>query len=80
MNNDKPRILSPLMDVVFKLLMGTENSKEILTDFLSAVLDLSPDEYDEITIANPFLLQEYKGDKLGILDVKLKLKSGKILI
>jgi len=67
------------MDVVFKLLMGTENSKEILTDFLSAVLDLSPDEYDEITIANPFLLQEYKGDKLGILDVKLKLKSGKIL-
>jgi predicted transposase/invertase (TIGR01784 family) len=59
--------------------MGTENSKEILTDFLLAVLSLSPDEYDEITIQNPFLLQEYKGDKLGILDVKLKLKSGKIL-
>jgi len=43
------------------------------------VLNLSPDEYDEITISNPFLLQEYKGDKLGILDVKIKLKSGKIL-
>ena len=67
------------MDIVFKLLMGTENSKEILIDFLMAVLNLSPDEYDEITIANPFLLQEYKGDKLGILDVKIKLKSGKIL-
>jgi len=68
-----------MTDIVFKLLMGTENSKEILTDFLLAVLNLSPDEYDEITIQNPFLLQEYKGDKLGILDVKLKLKSGKIL-
>ena len=79
LNNEKNKILSPMMDIVFKLLMGTENSKEILTDFLMAVLNLSPDEYDEITIANPFLLQEYKGDKLGILDVKLKLKSGKIL-
>jgi predicted transposase/invertase (TIGR01784 family) len=59
--------------------MGTENSKEILTDFLLVVLNLSPDEYDDITVQNPFLLQEYKGDKLGILDVKLKLKSGKIL-
>jgi len=68
-----------MTDIIFKLLMGTENSKEILTDFLLAVLDLSPDEYEEITIQNPFLLQEYKGDKLGILDVKLKLKSGKVL-
>jgi len=79
LNNDKVKILSPMTDVIFKLLMGTENSKEILTDFLLAVLNLSPDEYEEITIQNPFLLQEYKGDKLGILDVKLKLKSGKIL-
>ena len=73
------KILSPISDIIFKLLMGTENSIDILTDFLLAVLNLSPDEYDEITISNPFLLQEYKGDKLGILDVKLKLKSGKII-
>jgi len=32
-----------------------------------------------IIISNPFLLQEYKGGKLGILDVKLILKSGKVL-
>ena len=73
------KILSPISDIIFKLLMGTENSIDILTDFLLAVLNLSPNEYDEITISNPFLLQEYKGDKLGILDVKLKLKSGKII-
>jgi len=59
--------------------MGTEHSIEILTDFLLSVLNLSPDEYDDISITNPFLIQEYKGDKLGILDVKLKLKSGKII-
>jgi len=79
LSNEKAKILSPMTDIIFKLLMGTENSKEILTDFLLAVLNLSPDEYEEITIQNPFLLQEYKGDKLGILDVKLKLKSGKVL-
>jgi len=76
---EKLKILSPKSDIIFKLLFGTENSIDILTDFLLAVLNLSPDEYNEITISNPFLLQEYKGDKLGILDVKLKLKSGKVL-
>ena len=44
-----------------------------------SVLNLSPDEYEEVTIANPILLQEYKGDKLGILDIRLKLKSGKTI-
>ena len=48
-------------------------------DFLLAVLKLLPDEYEDISIANPFLLQEYKGDKLGIVDIRLKLKSGKVI-
>jgi len=72
-------ILSPKLDLIFKLLFGTEGSIEILTDFLLSVLKLSPSEYDKLTIANPFLLQEYKGGKLGILDVKLTLKSGKVI-
>jgi len=76
---EKIKILSPKLDIIFKLLFGSEGSKEILTDFLLAVLNLSISEYDEIIISNPFLLQEYKGDKLGILDVKIKLKSGKML-
>jgi len=68
-----------MLDIIFKLLMGSENSKEDLTNFLMSVLNLSPSEYEDITISNPFLPQEYRGDKLGILDVKLKLKSGKVL-
>ena len=77
--NENNKILSPMVDIIFKILFGTENGIDILADFLMAVLDLSPDEYDDITIANPFLMQEYQGDKLGILDVKLKLKSGKVI-
>ena len=79
MINEVPKILSPLMDVIFKLLMGAEGSKDLLADFLLAVLNISPDELEDIAIANPFLLQEYEGDKLGILDVKLKLKTGKVI-
>ena len=28
------KILSPMMDIIFKILMGSEDSKEILVDFL----------------------------------------------
>ena len=72
---EKIKILSPKLDIIFKLIFGTEGSIEILTDFLLSVLNLSSSEYDDITISNPFLLQDYKGGKLGILDVKLKLKA-----
>ena len=47
---EKIKILSPKLDVIFKLLFGTESSIEILTDFLLSVLNLSPDEYDDIII------------------------------
>ena len=72
-------ILSAKYDIVFKLLFGDERSIEQLTDFLKAVLDLPEDEYDEVVIVDPHLLPEYKGDKLGILDVKVKTKSKKVI-
>ena len=62
--------LSPKTDIIFKLLFGDERSVELLTDFLKSVLRIPADEYDEVTIVDPHLLREYKGDKLGILDVK----------
>ena len=53
--DEKTKILSPMVDIIFKILFGTESGIEILTDFLLAVLNFSPNEYDDITIANPFL-------------------------
>jgi len=69
------KFLSPRSDLIFKLLFGNEHSVEILTDFLKSVLRLPVSDYDEVTIVDPYLLREYDGDKLGILDVKLKTKS-----
>ncbi|MCL2404439.1 MAG: Rpn family recombination-promoting nuclease/putative transposase [Defluviitaleaceae bacterium] len=73
------KFLSPKSDLIFKLLFGDERSNEILTAFLKAVLRLPKEDYDEVIIVNPFLLQEYDGDKLGILDVKVKTKSKKVI-
>ncbi|MCL1918636.1 MAG: Rpn family recombination-promoting nuclease/putative transposase [Peptococcaceae bacterium] len=37
------------------------------------------DEYEEVIIVDPHLLREYTGDKLGILDVKVKTKTEKTI-
>ena len=72
-------LLPPKNDFVFKLLFGEEKSKNILTSFLKAVLDISDQEFDTLTIVDPHLRKEYEGDKLGILDVKIKTTSGSLL-
>ena len=71
--------LSPKSDVIFKLLFGDTRSIDLLTDFLKSVLRLPNDEYDEVTIVDPHLLREFEADKLGILDVKVKTKTKKII-
>ena len=71
-------ILPARSDVIFKLLFGNEANKDILTDFLKAVLQIPEEEFTKITIVDPHLLRRYKGDKLGILDVKIETKAGKL--
>ena len=73
------KLLSPKVDIIFKLLFGDERSIEILIDFLKAVLNLPDDEFEEVTIVDPHLLREYDGDKLGILDVKVKTRTKKVI-
>ena len=73
------KLLSPKVDIIFKLLFGDERSLEILIDFLKAVLNLPDDEFEEVTIVDPHLLREYDGDKLGILDVKVKTRTKKVI-
>ena len=73
------KILSPKVDVVFKMIFGDERNKDILIDFLKAILSLDDEEYEHIAIADPHLKREKIKDKMGIVDVKLTSKSGKII-
>jgi predicted transposase/invertase (TIGR01784 family) len=71
-------IMLPKIDFAFKLLFGDQRSKNILADFLKAVLPgLAEEEFEELTIVDPHLKREFSDDKLEILDVKLRTSSGK---
>ncbi|MDR2044338.1 MAG: Rpn family recombination-promoting nuclease/putative transposase [Clostridium sp.] len=75
----KHRLLSATMDYIFKLIFGDEKHADVLAAFLMAVLGLPTEEFDSLQILNPFLEREAEDDKLGILDVKLKLRNGKVI-
>jgi predicted transposase/invertase (TIGR01784 family) len=73
------KMLQPKVDIVFKLLFGDKRNIEILIAFLKSVLNLSEDEYEKITLEDTHLKRESEDDKLGIVDVKLTTKTGKII-
>ena len=70
-------IMSPKNDFVFKLIFGDEKNKDVLIAFLSAVIRLHKEEFLELEFMNTELLREFKEDKKGILDVRVKTKNGK---
>ena len=66
-------------DILFRLFFADERNAECLVCFLKSVLRLPDDDYDEIEITDPNLLPEFPGDKLGVIDVKLRTKHRKII-
>jgi predicted transposase/invertase (TIGR01784 family) len=75
---DTHPILPPTNDWVFKLLFGDERHKDNTIALLRSFLDL-PDEEFDITFMDTALKPEAEEDKTGIVDVKVKTKSGKLL-
>ena len=71
--------LSPRNDIVFKLLFGDAHNTGPLTDFLKAALDLPPAEFLDIVLVDPHLNGDDVNDKQGILDVKAKTATGKMV-
>jgi len=71
-------ILPPTDDWIFKLLFGDERNKSILIDLLQSFVEL-PDEEYELTFLDTYLKPETEDDKLGIVDVKVQTKTGKII-
>ena len=74
-----PSLLPVTSDFIFKLIFGDQRNVDILGEFLKAVLDISNDEYDHITVIDPHVKKESQDDKYGILDVKVHTKSGIVI-
>jgi predicted transposase/invertase (TIGR01784 family) len=71
-------ILPPTNDWIFKLLFGDKRNQSMLIDMLRSIIDL-PDEELEIIFMDTNLKPETEDDKLGILDIKVQTKTGKII-
>ena len=69
-------ILTLTNDYLFKLLLGSEENKACLQDFLECVLDIPADTIVDLELLDKELAKDTITDKTGILDVKLRLKDG----
>ena len=78
MTNKRP-LLPVRSDFVFKLIFGDQRNVDILAAFLKSVLDIPDEEYDRLTIVDPYVKKEAKDDKYGILDVKVHTASGAVV-
>ena len=69
-------ILTLTNDYLFKLLLGSEENKVCLQDFLECVLDMPSGLIADLELLDKELTKGAMTDKTGILDVKLRLKDG----
>lgn len=69
--------INPRVDFAFKILFGSEENKDILLPFINAVLAPTP-QLTELELLNPYNHKTYFADKLSILDIKAKDRTGKI--
>ena len=66
-------------DYAFKRLLGSEENKPLLQDFLDCILDLTSQQVLDLEFMDKELTKEEFSDKTGILDVKLKLTDGTVI-
>ena len=62
-------------DYLFKRLLGAEENKSILQDFLEVVLDIPHEDIVGLELLDKELKKEQIDEKTGILDVKVRLKN-----
>lgn len=64
-------LLSPVEDLILKAIFGKQQNLDVLADFLRAVLNILDNELSRLELADTNLRIDHKGDKLGVLDVKV---------
>ncbi len=69
--------IRPTNDFAFKKTFGTPANKLSLISLLNSILDLAS-PIDDVTIENPYNVQDFQEDKLSVLDIKAVDQSGAI--
>ena len=63
-------------DYLFKRLLGAEENRACLQDFLECVLDIEAGTITDLELLDKELSKDTVTDKTGILDVKVRLTDG----
>jgi predicted transposase/invertase (TIGR01784 family) len=68
--------ISPRVDIAFKKIFGVEENKDLLISLINSIVS-AQDQVADVMLLNPYNAQNFKHDKLSILDVKAKGLDGK---
>ena len=69
-------LINPCVDIAFKKIFGVEENKDLLISLINSIVD-AEDQVDDVTLLNPYNPKNFPNDKLSILDIKAKSKTGK---
>jgi predicted transposase/invertase (TIGR01784 family) len=70
-------LIRPTVDCVFKAILGSNENKHLLINFLNAVLGLMKGQaIKDVVILNPYNEKEFQDDKLSIIDIKATDETG----
>ncbi len=72
--------INPKTDFAFKKIFGSEQSKDILINFLDAILYQSTSNITDLEILDPYQAPRIQGIKDSFLDVKASLQGGQTVI
>jgi predicted transposase/invertase (TIGR01784 family) len=69
--------IRPMIDCVFKAILGSEENKSQLIHFLNSILELEDDnKITDVDILNPYNEKEFSSDKLTTVDLKARDQKG----
>ncbi|CAN0577811.1 unnamed protein product [Ectocarpus sp. 12 AP-2014] len=68
--------ITPKVDIAFKKIFGVEENKDLLISLINSIVS-NEDQVEDLTILNPYNPQNFRSDKLSILDIKAVGVDGK---
>lgn len=68
--------INPRVDITFKKIFGVEGNKDLLIALINAIVS-KEDQVAEVNLLNAYNSQNFKSEKLSILDIKAKGVDGK---
>lgn len=68
--------ITPKVDLAFKKLFGVEENKDLLISLINSIVS-KEDQVSDLILLNPYNPQNFRNEKLSILDIKAKGIDGK---